>query len=204
MDPLSDWSIPKADPKEWPLAGNFDTASSHTHNVAISTLSQLSTNFRLIQQSASLQENITRMEEFISTLSSTLDGSLEAEISVRSMWMDATRMFNLLECHRELAGTMRQRMATLLQADYKDQALELAHRRTTQRSAQLAMLANFGNYVRCWLREHSYVISNRFEGTPIGGLNPSLLNMNSQGEYASTRGCFRNSMNGYSKILFIG
>ena len=185
----------------WGLDGNFDTASSHTHNAVISTLSMLSTNFQLYEQSALLQENITKMEEFISTLSSTSDGSIEAEMSKYSMWVDATQMLALLEVHLRLGGTMRQRMGTLWQGDLKNQAIELATLRTGQRSAQRKMLRNFGEYVRVWLREHSYVISNRFEGSPIGGIKPSLLHMNRQGEYISTRQCFRNSMNGYKTIL---
>lgn len=182
--------------------GNSDTACSRIHNRAILTLSMLSTSCPAWEPNASSEEKITKTEEFICTLSSTSDESLEAEMSVYSMWTDATRMCKLLEKRLQLDGTMRQKMETLLQEDYLDQATDLASKRYGIRSAEHKMWTSFGNYARVWLREHSCVISSHFEASPIGAINPSLLHMNNHGEFKSTRGLFRHSMDGYSKTLF--
>lgn len=187
---------------EWQHDGSSVTYCSLIHDRIISTLSMWSTTFHLSEPSASLDENITQTEDFITMLSSTSDGSLEAEMSVYSMWTDATRMLNLLDHHRNLGGTMRRRMERLLRAGLSDQATQLATRRTGQRLLQQEMKTNFGKYVRVWLREHSSVISSHFNGTVNGGINPSLLYMCTQEEFKSTRQAFRDSMTGYGSILF--
>lgn len=181
--------------------GNSDTASLHTLNAAISTLSMLSTTFHLSEQSVSLHENITKMKDFISMLSSTSDESFEAEMSVHLMYKNSIRMLALLDCHHKLAGITRQKMETLLQEGSNDQATKLAQVRTGRRSLQRRTLILFGNYVRVWLREHSYVISTQYEHSPNGGINPILLSMNRPGEFLSALTTFQVSLNGYDQTL---
>ena len=87
-----------------------------------STLTTLSVILETLEQSASLAEKITQMEGFISTLFSCSTENIGQEMSVNSMWVDATQTLSAAIVHQKKDGTTRRKMVTLWEEDLSDRA----------------------------------------------------------------------------------
>ena len=123
-------------------------SSSPTPNAATWIPSWSATISRRYQLSVSLDERITLMEAFISTLSLTLDGELTYEINDSSMLTAATRTYNLAVEHRKRCSIMRSRMATWSPEDLIPTSEEKMFQEMALSGIQLRMqrlLTAFGN-----------------------------------------------------------
>lgn len=175
--------------------------SSHTLNAAISILFPLSTCLETLELSVSLDVKSTQMAEFTSMLSSCSNGSLSQEMSVYSMYMDATQMLSVVGVHRRRVGIMRRSMGTLLREDSKDPEvgflrLALYGLQSSFRRIERAFL----KLARDWLREHFCVTSLPSDVMPIGNIGESLNPTLTLQSYRSTQRDFQDSTHGYNKI----
>ncbi|ASH99177.1 putative ORF3 protein [Giant panda associated gemycircularvirus] len=158
-------------------------------------------------RSASLDERITLMEDFTSTLSLCSNGSLSQEMSVFSMWTASTRtlswvqMLSVVGVHQRRVGIMRRSMGTLLRGDSKDPEVGFL------RLALYGLQSSFQKIERAflklsrdWLREHFCVTSLPSDVMLIGNIggnqNPTLT----LATYRSTQRSFQDSIHGYNKI----
>ena len=87
------------------------------HNVGSLTLSELWTAFQAWQGNVSLDESITRMEEFTSTFFATSDGSFGVEELMYSMWEESIQMLSRLMALRRRDTITRSRMEMLYAGD---------------------------------------------------------------------------------------
>ena len=175
--------------------------SSPTLNAVTSTLYTLSITLETLELSASLDEKITKMEEFTSMLSSCSNGSLSQEMSVFSMWTDATQMLSVVMVHRKRVGIMRRSMGMWSEADWKGQAerafLSLANRGL--QSSFLEVETSFLMLARDWLREHFCVTSLPSDVMPIGSIEYIQSPILTLSTYNSLRRSFQSSSHGYNK-----
>nr|WQA30118.1 MAG: rep protein [Cressdnaviricota sp.] len=154
------------------------------------------------EQSASLDEKVTQMEAFTSTLLWTSANNTEQDLLLSLMWKDATRMCSLLRRHRRRLGIMRQRTAMLLLGGSSDQTeadfLQLAT--GGMKSSMRQLEKSFSNYWQNWNRKLSAVVFPVCASSPIG--DSELIERLTQPprDLLSTRNDTLNSMNGYERI----
>jgi len=175
--------------------------SSPTPNAVNSILFQCAITLEALELSVSLEEKITKLEAFISMLFSCSNQSIGQEMSVSSMWTDATLMLCVAGAHQRRVGIMLRSMGTLSQEDLRGQAerafLNLANRGL--RSSYLEVEKSFLTLARDWLRGHFCVTSLPSDVMPIGNTEwiPSLtLTLT---EYNCLRHRFQDLTNGYNK-----
>lgn len=155
-----------------------DTSSSLTHNAATCPSGQCLTTLAHWELSASLDESITRISDFIFTCLQTSDGSFEVERLIYSMYVVGTQTSNVLGEHRRRVTTTQSRMATSWQAALNGRfPAQLDLGRLLIRGLRLRVRRleeNFGNFARSWIQRLCAVHSASCRNTPIGGLNRSL------------------------------
>ena len=170
-------------------------------NAETSILFELAITLEALELSVSLDEKIIKMEAFTSTLLSCGRGSIGQEMSVNSMWTDATQMLSVGMVHRRRVSIMLRSMETLSQGDLRGLAerafLDLANRGL--RSSYLEVEKSFLKLARDWLRAHFCVVSLPSDVMPIGNTewNPHLTL--TLAEYICLRHRFQDLTHGYNK-----
>lgn len=170
-------------------------------NAETSILFELAITLEALELSVSLDEKIMKMEAFTSTLLSCGRGSIGQEMSVNSMWTDATQMLSVGMVHRRRVSIMLRSMETLSQGDLRGLAerafLDLANRGL--RSSYLEVEKSFLKLARDWLRAHFCVVSLPSDVMPIGNTewNPHLTL--TLAEYICLRHRFQDLTHGYNK-----
>lgn len=185
-----------------PFVSKLNMASSPMRNAEISIPSRLLTILDLWELSVSSEEKHTRMEEFISMLSSCSNGSLSHETSVYSMWMDATRMLCADTEHQRRGTIMRQKMGMWLQEDSPDQN-QYRYLRLVQnglRSSHSQLELSFLMLSRDWIHGHFALASPHWSYTPIGSTGRTPARTQHQPEYHLRRRIFQDSLNGFNEI----
>jgi len=164
---------------------------------------QLMTTLEALELSVSLDEKITKMEEFISMLSLCSNGGLSHEMSVFSMWRDGTQMLSLATAHRRRVGRMRQRMAMWLQEGSKSQSAELQYLRLARSGLELSwrsLETSFLLLSRSWILGHFACHSDLYELTPIGDIDQLSISTSVPQEFLSARTNFQSWATGYNEI----
>lgn len=170
-------------------------------NAGNSTLTTLSATLETLEQNASLDEKITTMEAFISMLSSCSDGSLGQEMSVSSMWADATQTLSVAMGHRKKVGITRRKMETLWEEDLVDRA-EMEYLRLAMSGLNLSwhqVEKSFLTCARAWLLGHFSVISPHSGVTLTGNTAMTQLSTDTLTAYYSGRTSILDSIRGYNK-----
>lgn len=163
---------------------------------------QLATTLALLERNVSLDEKITRMEEFISIVSSCSRDNLGQEMSVSSMLGDATQILCAATVHRKRVGTMRRKMemfALVASSDRAEKAilearlhgLELSWRKVER---------SFLTLSRNWILAHYASTLDNFERLLIGDSDPNQPPTNTLRDYFSTRADIPFSMSGWNKM----
>lgn len=176
--------------------------SSLTLSAMDSTLTELCVILETLERSASLEEKHTKMEEFISMLSSCSNGSIGQEMSVTSMWTDATQTLSAVMAHQKRDGIMRRKMVTLWEEDLNDRA-EMEYLRLARSGLSLSWQEIETAFLRCartWLLGHYSVTSLPSDVTPTGGFASVPLPTNILMAYYSAQEGILISMRGYNKI----
>lgn len=166
-----------------------------------STLTTLCVILETLEQSASLAEKITQMEEFISTLFSCSTENIGQEMSVNSMWVDATQTLSAAIVHQKKDGTTRRKMVTLWEEDLSDRA-EMEYLRLARSGLSLSWQEIETSFLRCartWLLGHYSVTSLPSAATPIGGSAPILPHTSILSEYFLARNDIHSSILGYNR-----
>lgn len=175
-------------------------SSSPTPNAATWIPSWSATISRRYQLSVSLDERITLMEAFISTLSLTLDGELTYEINDSSMLTAATRTYNLAVEHRKRCSIMRSRMATWSPEDLIPTSEEKMFQEMALSGIQLRMqrlLTAFGNLFESWHRERFCATISPSERMRTGIIDPLLLHTGTHVSFESCLITCRSLTTGY-------
>ncbi|ALC04312.1 putative protein [Gemycircularvirus gemy-ch-rat1] len=183
--------------------------SSPMHNVGdLGFLGLLWGCSQRIELSVPLEESLTLMGEFTSTLSSISADSSAVERLMFSMWEAATLTYRSLEGLQRRATTTGSRMAMWSQEDsngrYLDRA-EVALARLVLSGLQLRWQRtqeNFGDFVTSWLQNMSAALSTASGATQTGSsglwMNPTLPPM----EYGLTRQRLRESTSGSVRLVW--
>lgn len=159
------------------------------------------------QQSVSLVEKLTLMEELISMPSATSESDSTPEIPAVSMLRATTRTFNLLEGHQRRVGTMlvKKEMLSVEGWDALTEAegqelmyLELVHNGIALWERRL--LTSFGDLFESWLHEHSSPTLTVSEPTRSGTIAPWWLHTRTPLALSSTYQEWRNCANGYRTV----
>lgn len=156
-----------------------NTASSRMRNAANSTPSLLLTILDRLERSVSLDERITCLEDFISTLSLCLIESSPLGIAGPLTSQVTTQILSQATAHRSLGLTMQQRMATLSEeassgrAEETVQFLELVE--SGMASSWRKLESNFLSYARTWTLELCVSTTPLSSRTPIGGIDWTAL-----------------------------
>lgn len=136
-------------------------------------------------------------------LSSCSNGGLSHEMSVFSMWRDATQMLSVATAHRRRVTRMRQRMATWLQAGSSAQQTDLQYLRLARNGLELSWLSLEKSFLllsRNWTLGHFAVHSDLFELTPTGNTDPLWIRTAVPTVYLSARTKFQSLTTGYNEI----
>lgn len=129
--------------------------------------------FRHWEVSASLDESIMRMEDFISTCFATSDQSCEVEEQISLMLTVTTQTLRRLEELRNWDTTMQSRMVMLFAEDWEDHHLiaEVAMAKLMRRGRKLRLQrieTNFGNWCIDWILNLLRVHSRNSRSTQTG------------------------------------
>ena len=180
-------------------------SSSPTPNVETSIPGELWNAFHLWELNASLDESITRMEDFIFTCSRTSDGSFEVERLTYSMWTVGTQTLHLLNEHRRRLTTTQSRMEMLSQEGWRGRSraewemgrllisgLELRRRRIE---------TSFGLWSMNWIPKLLHARSTRSASMLTGDLPRSLPSMSTMEELSLFREMLTEEMTGYRSLV---
>ena len=174
-------------------------SSLPTPNVATWMANWSATILQHYQLSVSLDEKITLMEVFTSTLSwisadawtsATLDGL---------MLKATTRTYNHAVAHLKKCATMRSRTETLLQ-EGSTPSSTIQFRELTLSGIELQMrrlLMSFGNLLDSWLHERFSATSTPFGPSQSGTIDPRQLHTSTPVTFESTHREHLNLMRGY-------
>lgn len=178
---------------------------SPTPNAETSTPGELWNAFHLWELSASSEESITRMEDFIFTCSQISDGSFEAERLTFSMWTVGTQTLNLLREHQRRVTTTQSRMAMLSAEGWAGRnraewelgrllisGLELRKRRVE---------TNFGLWCMNWIPKLLHAVSTHSASMLTGDLPRSLPSMSTMPELHLFREMLMEEMTGYRNLV---
>lgn len=179
--------------------------SSPTPNAETSIPGELWSAFHLWELSASLVESITRMEDFICTVSQISDGSFEVERLTYSMWTVGTQTLSLLREHLRRDTTTQSRMAMLSAEGWQGRSraqwelgrllrsgLELRKRRIE---------TNFGLFVTNWIPKLLHALSTHSASMLTGDLPRNLPSMSTIDELALFREMLTEEMTGYRSLV---
>jgi len=132
--------------------------------------------FRHWEANASLDESVTRMEDFTSTCFAISDGSFEVEKLIFSMSVVSTRTLRRLEALRSWDSTMQSRMVTLFAGDWEDQTwlaeVQMAKLMRSGRRSRLRRIeTSFGNWCIDWILRLLRVHSRSSKSTQTGNFD---------------------------------
>lgn len=164
-----------------------------------SIIGQLWTCLETWERSASLDERVMLMAEFITMYSQISDGSFRREKFVYSMWEASTQTSSLLDALQRKLTTTRSRMGTLLREGLEGRA-EIAIGTliiSGLRRHMLDLLTSFCTFATNWLREILCGASQTSGLTPIGNgttewpytISPLALSLTRQRLRESMSGC---------------
>lgn len=134
-------------------------------------------------------------------LSSCSNGSLSQEMSVCSMWTDATQILSVAMAHRKRAGIMRRRMVMLSEVDWRGRA-EIEFLSLARSGLNLSWRRVETNFLRCarkWLLGHFFVHSLPSDVLPIGDTEPTPNPIDILTSYRLTQADILNSIRGYHR-----
>lgn len=186
-------------------ASRRNMASSRTRNAANSTPSLLLTILDRLERSVSLDERITCLEDFISTVSLCSTASSPLGIAGPLTSEVSTQILSQATAHRRLATIMRQRTETFAEEDWSGRAetskayLELVGSGLT--SSWRRLETSFLNYARIWILDHCVSTSTLSERTPIGAIDWSALSTPIQQVLSSAQTACLISIDGHMRIL---
>nr|WQA30129.1 MAG: rep protein [Cressdnaviricota sp.] len=179
-----------------------DTPLSPMPNVGTSILSECATFLAHFTLSASLDEKITLMEGFTSTLLWTSAESIRLETAASLMWTDVIRMCSLAKKHRRRCGITRRKMEMLWLGDSSDQTeadfLRLAM--SGMKSSWLTLEMSFSNYVESWHLDNSLVAFLPSANMQTGNIDWILHPTDTTTASSLARTRFQNSMIGFQAI----
>ncbi|ASH99144.1 putative ORF3 protein [Giant panda associated gemycircularvirus] len=183
-----------------------DTFSSPTHNAETSVDFALWNAFHHWELSASSHESLTRMEDFICTVSQTSDGSFEVERLTYSMWTVTTRTLSLLREHQRRVTTTQSRMAMLLREASSDQSgraeLELGRLLISGLKLRVRRIENhFGSFVINWIPKVLHVHTASLPSMRTGDLQKCLPNMSHQEDLSLLGEMLMVEMSGYHQLV---
>jgi len=171
-------------------------------NAEISIPLKLSSILVDLELSVSLAEKLTKMEDFISTLSSCSRDSLGQDLSVSLMLTDTTQILSVAMAHQRRVGTMQRRMETLSQEAWKGRAetefLTLA--RPGLESSWQKIETAFLKQSRNWILDHFACTLDPLEATLIGGIGQTEPSTNIRQEFYLTRADIPILIHGYNKL----
>ena len=168
------------------------------------SLNELENAFKNWELCSSLEERITRTEEFISIASLTLGGKEGSEELLASMLTVVTPILSSLEEHRKRATTMQLKMETS-----SSEALTDPHRAEAEiarlllsglRLRQQAIENRFGIWYINWIQKVRQLISPNFKSTVTGSLHLSLPSMSPLGTLSSLEEMLMDEIAGYFKL----
>ena len=181
--------------------------SSPTHSVAISILGELWKCSQRTELSVSLEENCTRMEEFIFMLSSiSVDSSVQEQLQF-SMWEAATLTSRSLEELRRRDTTMRSKMAmwSLEDSPGHPTKAEVALTRLILSGVRLSwqrQQTTFGDFATNWFRNMWSEAIHLYGSIASGSLHPSILSTLPPEGYGLTRQELRESTSGSCRLIW--
>ncbi len=168
-------------------------------------LGQLWNSLALFQQSVSLDEKITRMEELTSTLLLISAKSIEQEIVENSMWAAAIQMSSLLGEHQRKVGTMQSRMGMWSQEDSNDQKVGDMARRMLINGLRLRLQRaeeSFGILFTSLIQRLQHAASPVSASTLIGNSLLTLPSMSHRTESGLCRGNLMGEITGWHKLVW--
>lgn len=156
--------------------------------------------------SASLQESVTRMGDFIYTSSQISDGSFEVERSIYSMWTVGTRTSNLLGEHLRRVTTTQSRMEMLLREAWSDPSgraeLELGRLLIDGLKLRVRRIErHFGNFAMSWIQRVLRVHSDSLQNTRTGNIERCLPSMSHQEDLNLLAEMLTEEMSGYASLV---
>lgn len=167
--------------------------------------SELWTSLHHWEQSASLDESVTRMEDFTSTCLSTSNGSFDHEELMFSMWTVSTQTSRLLVAHQTRDTTTRLKMETLCAETSPDRSpAELEIARLIRTGLQLRarnVEKSFGRFATSWIRSRLRATSILCKSTPTGNLQRCLPCMSHHMELGASKEAWTEEMIGYSSLV---
>lgn len=169
--------------------------------------SSLWSSFHHWEQSASLDESITRMEEFTSTCLSTSDGGFDHEDLMYSMWEVSTRTSSLLREHQTRDTNTRLRMETLYAEDSQNPTASRAEveiARLIRNGLKLRVRqveTSFGRYATNWIRNRLRATSILCRSTPTGNLLRCLPCTSARMTLRASRAEWTEEMIGYNNLV---
>ena len=182
-----------------------NTPSLPTRSVENSTPSVLLSILDRLERSVSLDEKITLMEDFISTLSLVGTESTPLGIAGPLTSQVTTQILSQATAHQQLAGTMHARRETLSQEASSGRAEEtIAFLDLVQsglRSSWQRLERSFLNYARTWILEHCVSTTPVSRRTPIGGIDWTALLTPIHEVLCYTQTACLLSLDGHMKIL---
>lgn len=175
---------------------------SHTPNAATWIPGWSATILHHFTLSVSLDEKITWMEAFTSTLSWILERRLTSETVDSLMLTASTRTLRHAEEHLKRCSTMRSRTETLWLADSIPYS-EMKYRQLTLSGIELQMqrlLTSFGTLFESWHRERFCATISPSERMQSGIIDPRLLCTNTHVSFDSALTDCRSLTNGYVSL----
>lgn len=188
--------------QRWLTDFDDDTPSSLTLNAETLIHTQLCSFSQSWALSVSLDERITLMEEFISTLLWTSAESIQLEMHVSLMWKDTIRMCSLAKKHRRRCLIMQRKREMLLLGDSSDHTeamfINLAIR--GMKSYWQTLENSFSTYVDDWLLDLWPVLSPVYASMLTGSTETTRNRIITQTDTLTRQNEWRDSANGYETI----
>lgn len=170
-----------------------------------STPGELWNAFHHWEVNASLDESITRMEDFICTSTSYSNGDSEVERLTSSMWTVGTRTLAVLNEHRRRITTTRSRMEMLSLEGWEGRSRaqwevgRLLISGLESRRQRIEM--NFGSWCTNWIPKLLSAISTPSVAMLTGDLPRYLPSMSTMDELSLFREMLTVEIDGYRNLV---
>lgn len=178
---------------------------SPTPSAETSTRGELWNAFHHWEVNASLDESITRMEDFIFTAMSCSNGGFEAERLMFSMSTVGTRTLAVLNEHRRRITTTRSRMEMLSAEGWEGRSRaqwELGRLLISGlESRRQRIETNFGNWCINWIPKLLCATSTHSAAMQTGDLPRCLPSMSTMDELSLFREMLTAEIDGYRNLV---
>lgn len=178
---------------------------SPTPSAGTSIPGELWNAFHHWELSASLDESITRMEDFICTCTSSSNGAFEVEKLISSMWTVGTRTLAVLREHQRRITTTQSRMEMLSLEGWSGRnraQWELGRLLISGlESRRQRIETNFGNWCINWIPKLLCATSTVSPAMLTGDLPRYLPSMSTMDELALFREMLTAEIDGYRNLV---